>query len=167
MGAAAIARPAVDARKLAWWAEEAHGKQGAPLYVVLDDDGNPKLTDERPANAKQLLFEVDTTGLRRPLVQPAQLTLELQSGRKFDLLHDPRSPGCDALFWTASAIEKFLFPYYHAQRLFSDERMATFRNEYRADRELVAVLHRAPSRARLIFTDTKEGEENWIELSDR
>jgi len=162
-----VGSPTVNARKLAWWAEEAHGRQGTPLYIVLDDDGTPKLASDRPENPARLLLEVSTDGLRQPLVEAADLTLTLPTGRKIDLLHDERSPGCDALFWTASSIEKFLFPYYYAQRLFTDAQMTLFRNEYRTDRKLVAVAHRAPSKARLIFTDTTDDEQNWIELSDR
>jgi hypothetical protein len=155
---------AIDATKLAWWAEEAHGKQGTPLYIVLGADGTPELTDTLAG--RQPLLEVQTKGARvAPLVRPRKLTMQVSERRVIDFLDDPALPGYDALFWTASAIEKFLFPYYHSQRLFSRAQMDKLEKEYSADDQLIAAAHRAPSRVRLFFANhDKEPEINFLDF---
>lgn len=145
----------IDATKLAWWAEEAHGKQGTPLYIVVDDKDNAVLTDTPPADASQVLLEVSTKGTRAPLKRPERIVLTMPGGEEVNLLDNPKLPGCDALFWSASSIEKFLFPYYYSQRLFSDVKIEKLRAKYREDKTLVAALHRAPSKPYFLdATDT-------------
>jgi hypothetical protein len=156
--------PTVDARKIAWWAEEAHGRQGKPLYVVLGRNGRPTMTDA-PGKGQRLLLKVEASGFRQALVRPHRLTMEITEGRVVDLLDDAKTAGCDALFWTVSSIEKFLFPYYYSQRLFSNAQMSNFRTEYETDRILVAAAHRAPSRVRLYFANSPdEPEINFMDL---
>jgi hypothetical protein len=163
---------AVDSTKLAWWAEEAHGKQGKPLYVVVGDDGNAELTDiESPG--KQLLFEVTTRPTRPPIPPPAKVLLQArQGGPEINLINDPRFEGCDALFWTVSSIEKFLFPYYAAQRLYSDAQLSNLRAKFLKDEKLVAVLHRAPSKPVLLDTTlfcavpNDQAEPRWIPITE-
>ena len=70
-----------------------------------------------------------------------------------------QAPGCekvrieevaDAIFWTESAVDKFLFPYYASQRLFTDEEMRRLKESFR-DERVVAIWHFTPSRPYLQY----------------
>jgi hypothetical protein len=166
----------VDANTLAWWAEEAHGKQGTPLVVFEGDDGQLVISETLPTG-KEALFEVTTHGEKPDRLLPAhKIAVQVKrNGPERNLLNDPELPGADALFWTASSIEKFVFPYYHAQRLYSQRDMCTMMERYRNDKKLVAAVHRAPSKTAKIGVDestailrvanTPDGFE-WGDLRD-
>jgi hypothetical protein len=147
----------IDANKLAWWAETAHGKQGTPLYIVLRADGTPELAERDKLDGREPLLEVETKGVRKnPLVRPLKLTMQVSPTRVINFLDDP---DYDALFWTASAIEKFLFPYYHSQRLYNRAQMDRLEKEYDTDDQLIVAAHRAPSRVRLFFANHEKDPE--------
>jgi hypothetical protein len=141
----------VSATTLAWLAEGAHGRQGTKLYLVEEANGELVLTDEDPRPAREPILEVVTTGERSPLKPAHKIAIQVNAaGPETDLLRDPKFAGCDSLFWTASSIEKFLIPYYHAQRLYSQSEISRLMELYRADAELVAAAHVAPSKPRRI-----------------
>jgi hypothetical protein len=137
----------ISSNTLAWFAEGAHGQQEQNMYIVEDANGDLILTDKDPRPAgKEPFLEVFTKG-ERPKLMPAQkIAVQLKNGKEKNLLNDPDYPHCDALFWSASSIEKFLFPYYHAHRLYSQAEICGLMTEYRANKKLVAALHVAPSR---------------------
>ena len=159
--------PKVDAREIAWWAETAHGFTGKDLKLVLTEDDKCVLK-EQAGPSDQVLVEVSSSN-----VVPNRLTrpkIEVQP------------PGCpkerveekgDALFWTESSIEKFLFPYYYAQRLLTDEEMADLKKSY-ANRKVVAFIHIPPSQTMAIHgkdtvmvLEAKDGDElAWTPLTD-
>jgi hypothetical protein len=56
----------------------------------------------------------------------------------------------DALFWTDSAMEKFVFPYYAQLRIFPEQYLTGLMEDFRDDRirqMIVAIQHRNPSRS--------------------
>lgn len=129
-----------DSRQLAWLAEHAHGLGGKPLVLIKAADGRVVLKERgRTDETDVVLFDVETS-----LVQPDRLKLEQvmvrpEGKEPFDLRGE-----CDALFWTESSIEKFLLPYYHAQRLLTADGMAALMEAYRS-KEVVAIAHVPPS----------------------
>lgn len=52
--------------------------------------------------------------------------------------------GWDAVFWTESAVEKFLYPYYHAHRIW-DQQIIDVKNAFEAYPDAYAIRHKAPS----------------------
>jgi hypothetical protein len=136
----------ISSNMLAWFAEGAHGQQQKTMYIVEDESGELVMTDVDPRPAKEPLLEVFTKCERGKLKAPKQVVIELESGKTRNLLDDPEYPKCDALFWSASSIEKFLFPYYHSHRLYGHAEICALMSQYRANSELVAAVHVAPSR---------------------
>lgn len=140
--------PAVDSRAIAWWAEKAHGLQGERLGCVQRASGDLEIVPLSDVNAgEEVLFEVFTPAHVPPMVRPEKLILKAPNGPEIPL-HD--MPEYDSLFWTASAIEKFVFPYYAAQRLLTEQQMASLMADFnRAN--LVAIAHVAPSKPTAIL----------------
>jgi hypothetical protein len=165
----------VDANTLAWWAEEAHGRQGVSLYVYEGDNGKLTITDNVPVG-KEALFEITARAERTMLLPAHKISIQVEKGgEERNLLDDPKLPYCDALFWTASSIEKFLFPYYLSQRLYSQAELCGKMALYRNDPTLVAAGHRAPSKDAMIrageaigFFRTTDGRGRleWVGLKD-
>lgn len=146
----APAVPQINATVLHWLAEEAHGRQGnRKLILVKDAKGQPALRNEggeeeggvQPTD--EVLFEVITPPTPPQLKRPEKIVLQVPGGKeeRLDLLD-----GCDAMFWSTSAIEKFLYPYYAAHRLLTDEEMMALKSKCRA-KNVVAILHIAPSKS--------------------
>ena len=102
---------------LAWLAEQADGQRNKPLSLVIDTNGEPQLRKgDKPGRVKDgLRYEgksedegtMGPTGSRYCDHTP-------QGGKKRDAA--PRR-GFDAVFWTQSSVEKFVWPYYHSHRL--------------------------------------------------
>ena len=147
-GGAATGVPQIDATILHWVAEESHGRQEkGKLILVKDADGQPALRDPdgddgvRPTD--EVLFEVITPLSPPQLKRPEKIILQVPGGEEERL---DKLKGCDALFWSTSAIEKFLLPYYAAHRLLTDEEMAELKSKCHA-KDVVAILHIAPSKS--------------------
>jgi hypothetical protein len=76
----------------------------------------------------------------RPKVERVLLHVEDQQ-KPIEL---PGTDGWDAVFWTESSVEKFLWPYYHAHRLW-DDKMTALQKKFEQDPLAVAAAHKAPS----------------------
>jgi hypothetical protein len=137
-------QPRISARDLAWLAETADGIRNEEVVLVLKKDGSGyELKEEREAEreGQEVVLRVYTEAVRRRELQPATITVKAEGGKAFRV-----DQTADALFWTESSIEKFLFPYYYAQRLLTEEEMARLRESFeRAN--IVAFAHIPPSRA--------------------
>jgi hypothetical protein len=143
-----------DATGLAWLAETADGARNSELILVLDKDDQPRLRVEDPKNDEErknavrpddrivvkVMVKTPTIQKNRTRIQQIILTA---AGRQQTV--DP-AEGYDALFWTESAVEKFLYPYYRSQRLW-DKRMEKLMERFNSDPNLMAVMHQAPSHA--------------------
>jgi hypothetical protein len=150
----------IDATILHWLAEEAHGRQGkTKLILVKDLAGKPALRDPEGKDGvkatDEVLFDIITHADAPQLMRPAKIILQVPGGNEERL---DQLEGCDALFWSTSAIEKFLLPYYAAHRLLNDDEMATLKSKCK-QKNVVAILHVAPSKS---FART--GEDHFMVL---
>jgi hypothetical protein len=136
-----------DATGLAWLAETADGNRDKQFTLVLDKDDQPQLRETVQEGDRLVTgVEVRTATTLRDRV-PVESVIVKPRGYEAQSV-DPRE-GYDALFWTESAVEKFLYPYYRSQRLW-DKRMDRLMADFNTQREMVAVLHRAPSNSSTI-----------------
>lgn len=129
-------------RKVTWkqlrrMAEAAHGLQSKRAGIRFDGT-NIVVEEWNSANAGLYDFEVD------PLYQaPKSMRLQvLLPGVKIEgkpLPHDDIFELADAVFWTMSAIEKFLLPYY-ASHLALEDMMSRLRNRF-ASEHVLAYVH--------------------------
>jgi hypothetical protein len=156
------ATPEVDARDLAWWAENAHGFAGEEelsLTLCAGDDKPKLMTKEElkplKAGSYQVLLKVVTSALPERMERPRKVELQLPNGDLRVIYEKDTKPPtgvADAMFWSASAVEKFLLPYYAAQRLYSDEDMSKLKKSFNT-RGVVAIVHVAPSKSIAIRMD--------------
>ena len=135
--------PRVDSRQISWWAESADGTRDKELALVLTASGEYVVKVEEPSDDVVL-------GMYTPSAVPNRL-------RPTEIAF--QAPGCeriridelaDALFWTESAVEKFLFPYYAAQRLLTAAEMRQLKEGFRNEK-VVAIWHKAPSNYALVY----------------
>jgi hypothetical protein len=115
-------------------AETFHGFKGKKLVAVHTIAGAILLKEEA-AEGDIVLFEVET-----PLEVPDRLKLEKVVVKAEGCAEFDAAAKYDSLFWTESAIEKFVFPYYVAQRVLTDEDMATLKAGIRT-KEVVGLGH--------------------------
>ncbi|HET6578578.1 MAG TPA: hypothetical protein VFG66_09655 [Gemmatimonadales bacterium] len=143
---ALLERLELDSKELAWAAETADGTRDKTMFLVLDQDGALQLK-ESMEGSDRLLRRVKTASH----VPARRKVLEVSCA--VDGWNDPArlssAEKWDAVFWTESSIEKFLYPYYHCQRLW-DERMDSVRDAFEHDAEAVAIAHRAPSNSKVL-----------------
>jgi hypothetical protein len=141
-----------NATGLAWLAETADGVRDSELILVLDNKDKPQLRYQDPKTPEQrnnavkpddkvvtkVVVKTPTVLQTRKKIQQIIITA---AGRQQTV--DPAG-GYDALFWTESSVEKFLYPYYRSQRLW-DKQMDKLMNGFNTDPNLMAIVHQAPS----------------------
>jgi hypothetical protein len=138
----------ISSLELSWLAEKADGTRDEDLALVKDENGNLQIRQPpRPGEAPEkkpgdvLIANVRTKGTcKRERV--AKITIDTEHGGKVEFKGSDK--GADALFWTDSAVEKFLYPYYYSQRIWNED-MDRLRTQFSTDPQAIAVLHRAPS----------------------
>lgn len=133
--------PEIDARSLARIAEWVDGYRGETV-VVVRENGHWVAVPERLANGRQPVFRS-----RKELDHPQR---RMDSRVTIDGVELEEE--VDALFWTESAIQKFLEPYYAAHRIQTPEEIADLKAAY-AREDLVAIMHVAPSQGLALFED--------------
>jgi hypothetical protein len=135
-------------RELSWAAETANGTRDKTMFLVLDKDGHLLVT-ENMQNTDRELRRIRTDSK----VPNRRKILEVSCA--VDGWDDPlRLPGAekwDAIFWTESSVEKFLYPYYHCQRLW-DRDLDIVKEEFEKDEDAVAIAHQAPSNSSVLGT---------------
>ena len=140
--------PRVDSRQMSWWAEGADGTRDKELVLVLDEGGEYQLKEEQPGD--NVVLRVYTPSLAPNRLKPVEITFQAPGCEKIRI-----DEQADALFWTESAVEKFLFPYYAAHRLFTDEEMQRLKDAFKSDKA-VALWHRAPSTCAVQYGKTTD-----------
>jgi len=136
----------LDYRDLAQWAETAGGLPDEPLVIAeVEENGKLRRVLRRKSEVQPEQIVVDGI-LTRPTIpakrQVTRVFVEVD-GKQIECT----SPGgimCDAVFCTDSAIEKFLFLYYQAQRLLTEQEWKDLHAALR-DPEVVAIGHIWPS----------------------
>jgi hypothetical protein len=132
-----------DSTGLAWLAETADGNRDAKLVLVLDKDQKPQLRVTQEEGDRVVTRVEVATATKLPDRVQVEMVICKAPGFESQLL---RQDGFDALFWTESAVEKFLYPYYRSQRLW-DNRMDRLMEKFNTHKEAMAIAHQAPSRS--------------------
>jgi len=129
--------PKIDARALAWAAESADGRRDTSL-VLYRTEGHWALGPETDASRPTAMLRVYTESRKKQVRVPISLPIPTE---------------WDAVFLSESAVEKFLFPYYEAQRLLGPNVMEALKHAYYDDQDVVGIAHIYPSQPKLIHTD--------------
>ena len=129
--------PRVDSRQVSWWAESADGTRDKELALVLTGDGEYVVKEEAPGD--NVVLRMYTPSAVPNRLKPTEITFQAPGCEKMRI-----DEIADCLFWTESAVEKFLFPYYASQRLLTDEEMRQLKEGFQ-DERVVAIWHKAPS----------------------
>jgi hypothetical protein len=139
--------PRLSYRDLAWWAESADGDRDGELVVAeCPHNGSSrcvvKKKDDAIADGDRILIgniwidpEVERSPVDRILIEVDGQTIDCRSVDNIV---------CDSVFCSESAIQKFLFPYYHSQRLLTPEQWRKLTAEFQ-DPMTVAIGHVHPS----------------------
>jgi hypothetical protein len=149
-------------RDLAWWAETADGYRDEELVIAETRKNGQvetvvKQKSAATSNGDRILIDGICTGLDvKPARPPASKVTARVNGKEFDC-KSKDGVVCDSIFCTDSAIEKFLFLYYHSQRLLTPEEWAAL-NEAFNDPTVVLIGHVWPSRA--VPLGQESGAEN-------
>jgi hypothetical protein len=133
----------VDSTALSWAAETADGTRDEMMVLTLEDGKNLKVkkaSDITNPDDPKLAMVYTSNKQDRPRIERVLLHVEDQQ-QPIEL---PGTDGWDTVFWTESSVEKFLWPYYHAHRLW-DDHMTALRTQFENDPMAVAVAHKAPS----------------------
>lgn len=144
----------LNSTQVGWLAEGTDGERGVTLILVLDAHKQPQLRDvsKKLEDGDEIVTDVQyKTTSSLPDDTPRKRVLEVRC--KVDTWKEEGilrgEDKWDALFWTESSIDKFLYPYYHSQRLW-DQEMAQLQDKVNGDPEAVAIAHVAPSRSRIL-----------------
>jgi hypothetical protein len=138
-----------------WLGETADSHRGVDLVLVRDKDGKPTLR-EKPEPGDEVVQEI-TVRTSEPSTQRgftreeiAEVICRSAEGKEFRL---KTSDEYDAVFWSESAVRKFVWPYYHSHRLW-DADLQKLQDQYDGDREAVAIAHQAPSKSSIQKTSS-------------
>ena len=135
--------------KLSWLAEEADGWRDEELRLTLHPVEGLRLRrkgEALDANEKEVC-KIETPKCQPGRTPVLSVTVGVKDAKAKQI--DP-AEGWDALFWTESAVEKFLYPYYHAHRLW-DDTMEEVRKAFETYPGAVAVKHKAPSNSFVMY----------------
>ena len=129
-----------------WLGETADGLSDTDgVGLVRTKSGEVCVKKEDAAAGDVLLCKINRHGKhRKNRLTPESVTIKAKGCGPI-----PLHEFCDALFWTDSAVEKFLLPYYHAQRLLTDNQMKQLQSDWSADK-VIAIAHMPPSQAKPI-----------------
>jgi hypothetical protein len=131
-----------------WLGEGADEGTGTDLLVVKDQDGTPRVRQAAQPGDEV----VSRIRVRRPpsvagRQQLDEVVCRSVGGATYQLPTEVEEYDC--VFWTESAVRKFLWPYYHAHRLWNAD-LQRLRDEYESDPTAVAIAHQAPSKSRIL-----------------
>jgi hypothetical protein len=133
-------------RDLTLLAEEVDGRRNEKLRIV--ETSEHKLAIEGQGVQGRFLFEV-CTALNKER-EPVTVTASAASTEE-------TLQGCDAFFWSESAVEKFVWPYYYSHRTINPEIVA-IKYAFDNDANVLGILHTYPSRP-------KEWKLAWLKTS--
>ncbi len=134
--------PGRNSWTLSWLAEMADGWRGEELLLTRHPAHGLRVRRSTEPKGED---EEDVCKIETPKCQPDRkevraVTLDVDgTSAKIDT-----DDGSDAVFWTESAVEKFLYPYYHSHRLW-DERMDRVKRAFETYPDAYAIKHKAPS----------------------
>jgi hypothetical protein len=154
----------INATDFAALAETADGLRGEDLVLVRDAEQKPRLR-EALQEGDVVATEVRVWTDRPPRKKIREVVCVPEEGRLRTL---ETGSGYDAVFWSDSAVEKFLYPYYHAQRLWNAD-MEAVAAKFKRDMDAVAIAHLAPSNfvvGRMVYNRvTRARTLDWIPIA--
>ena len=143
--------PVLDAHTLRLLAEAADGRRGENYAIFHDGSGYAVSPESRRDGTKLVSVR---TAVRAPTRRKAERLVHIQPpGRETTPLPDD----VDAIFWSESAVEKFVLPYY--QRLLSRREMNDLIDAHESA-DVIAILHIKPS----IYRTVRAKEELGVAL---
>ena len=151
--------PRVDSRQVSWWAESADGTRDKELALVLTAEGEYVVKEAAPGD--NVVLRMYTPSAVPDRLKPAEITFQAPGGEKMRI-----DELADALFWTESSVEKFLFPYYASQRLLTDDEMRRLKEGFR-DQRVVAIWHKAPSATQYLYAGANTLDTLSVLVADR
>jgi hypothetical protein len=159
--------------RLSWLSETADGTRDEDWRLVIDSKqelqlrkkGEPETPGDKPVC-------VINTPSCQPNRKKVVKVLMYVDGEDVPIAVDP-ADGSDAVFLTESAVDKFLYPYYHAHRIW-DEKMDDLKRKFETHADTVAIRHRAPSNSATLPPDEtlrvlargEDGALRWMSISE-
>ena len=161
----------IDMAKLAWLAEQADGLRNHELSLVIDSAGDPQLRKGKPGN-EDCDTKVKVMTVAKPHTEVDTVTIHAK-GELPVLL--PSDSAYDAVFWTQSSVDKFVWPYYHSHRLW-DAQLDTLKTKFENTKTAFAIAHQAPSKPSIhgstspaselrIGRINKDGKAEWVDAA--
>lgn len=155
--------------KLSWMAESADGWRDEQLKLVLHDtDGLSirRATYQIDPKVEHEVCPIETPSCRPDREKVKTVTLDTDNAGSYQI--DVQPEGWDTVFWTESSIEKFLYPYYHAHRLW-DQDMEDLKQAFEAYSGAFAIRHKAPSTSAIMWIevgayDFLQGTAGWFSV---
>ena len=165
-----------NATNLSWLAETADGLRDIPLALIVDDEKNLQLIKDTEPGAEKSLVTIITPKHRPNRIPVTEVgcrgEYEDSTGKQKVFERTlPSDMDYDAVFWTESSVEKFLYPYYRAHRLW-DQTMDRLQEQFENDDFAVAIAHRAPSKSSSVAPTAveigvvKDGTLRWMTVKD-
>jgi len=150
------APPPLNYRDFAWLAETLDGRRDEFVKVIrVIENGRQKLVvksnDYTPGPGETLVLDGIRTDNWVPKRPEVKVTIAI--GTASTLCQTEDGLLCDAVFCSESAIEKFVFPYYHSQRLLTDAELDSLRADVRNPLTM-AVGHAHPSRSKAFHRES-------------
>jgi len=133
-----------DSTRLAVLTETADGWRDEKLQLVYDDNTGLSIKREgdKLTSSESKVCDIVTPSIQKDRTKVVSVTLETADGASHKFAVDPE--GWDALFWSESSIGKFVYPYYHAQRIWNED-LETLQNSFDSYPMAFAIRHKAPS----------------------
>jgi hypothetical protein len=133
-----------DSTRLSTLTETADGWRDEKLQLVYDASSglSIKRANEKLASGENKVCDIETPSSQPDRTKVVSVTLETADGASHKFPVGPE--GWDALFWSESSIEKFLYPYYHAHRLWSED-LESVKRSFDSYPMAFAIRHKAPS----------------------
>ena len=131
---------------LTWLGEEGDAKPGKKLTIVKDKDGRWMLREAAQDDDQVVVPGIRITTPEDTTAASDHITKVVCTTAKGGQVELKSSDQFDAVFWTPSAVRKFVWPYYQSHRLWDDEIQAV-KDKFETDPNALAVAHQAPSRS--------------------
>jgi hypothetical protein len=156
--------PPLNYRDFAWLAETLDGRRDEYVKIILvKENGTLKLVvrnhDYMLESGETLVLDgirTDNSVRGRP-----EVTVTVGIGERPTVCRTDDGLLCDAVFCSESAIEKFVFPYYHSQRLLTDAEWVRLTAEV-MNPSTMAIGHAHPSRSMAFHRESR-----FYALTDR
>jgi hypothetical protein len=141
--------PPLDYRDFAWLAETLDGRRDEDVKIIrVIENGRQKLVvknkDYTLMDGETLVLDGIRTG--NWVSERPEVAVTIGVGAASTLCKTDDGLLCDAVFCSESAIEKFVFPYYHSQRLLTETEWVQLIAEVKKP-STMAVGHAHPSRS--------------------